>query len=145
MTLFEPDLLKPPGRLLLQYDTWEVVSRRVLQNVFDCFGESHFKQSSGPLNSAVHTNMCMLRGIRRYSHCLQRRNLRQSQHPKVKANAWNFGLFQNPVFAMRIFVYSISRIHVDDRPEEAWYRLEVCFRRHDDMGVIVESQRSTVL
>ena len=33
MTLFELDLLKPPGRLLLQYDTWQVVSRGVLQNV----------------------------------------------------------------------------------------------------------------
>jgi hypothetical protein len=31
--LFEPDLLKPPGRLRLQYDTWAVVSRGVLQNV----------------------------------------------------------------------------------------------------------------
>ena len=34
MTLFEPDLPKPPGRLLPQYDTWEVVSRGVLQNVY---------------------------------------------------------------------------------------------------------------
>src|ERR1700723_4645684 len=33
MTLFKPDLLKPPGRLLLQYDTWEVVSCGVPQNV----------------------------------------------------------------------------------------------------------------
>jgi hypothetical protein len=33
MTLVGPDLFKPPGHLLLQYDTWRVVSRGVLQNV----------------------------------------------------------------------------------------------------------------
>ena len=31
---FGPDLLKPPSHLLLQHDTWEVVSRGVLQNVY---------------------------------------------------------------------------------------------------------------
>jgi hypothetical protein len=59
MTLFEPDLPKPPGRLLLQYDTWEVVSRGVLQNVFfDCLGQSHLKRSSGPLNSTGEYKIC---------------------------------------------------------------------------------------
>jgi hypothetical protein len=33
MTLFEPDLLKPFSRLLLQYDTWEIMSCGVLQNI----------------------------------------------------------------------------------------------------------------
>jgi hypothetical protein len=33
MTLFELDFLKPPGGLLLQYDTWEVVSHGVVQTV----------------------------------------------------------------------------------------------------------------
>ena len=64
--------------------------------------------------AAVHANVCMLRGIWPYSHCLQRRNLCQSRPlqawmggrevRRVKASAWNFGLFPNPVFAMRIIV-----------------------------------------
>src|ERR1700727_2480242 len=66
--------------------------------------------------AAVHANVCMLRGIWPYSHCLQRRNPCQSRPlqarevRRVKASAWNFELFPNPVFVMRI----ISRIHVDE-------------------------------
>jgi hypothetical protein len=83
MTLFEPDLLKPPGRLRLQYDTWEVVSRGVLQNV----------SSRLSWRKPFQVEFRKAREVRR-----------------VKASAWNFELFPNPVFVMRI----ISRIHVDD-------------------------------
>ena len=133
MTLFEPDFLKPPGCLRLQYDTWEVVSRGVLQNVSSRpsrrkpfqveFQLPGLRIRQGNIQYAVvHANVCMLRGIWPYSHCLQRRNLCQSRPlqarmggrevRRVKASAWNFELFPNPVFevAMRI----ISRIHVDD-------------------------------
>jgi hypothetical protein len=42
MTLFEPDLLKPFSRLLLQYDTWEIMSCGVLQNISSRLPQAEF-------------------------------------------------------------------------------------------------------
>jgi hypothetical protein len=45
---------------------------------------------------------------------------------RVTASAWNFGLFPNPAFAMRIIVSYFANTR--RRHEEAWYWLEVSFR-----------------
>jgi hypothetical protein len=42
---------------------------------------------------------------------------------RVKASAWHFGLFPNPVFAMRIIASYF--VNTRRRPEEAWYWLDV--------------------
>jgi hypothetical protein len=59
MTLFEPDLHMLPGHLLLQYDTWGVVSRGEPQNVSSRLPRTKSYQAEfRPLNSTRQYTIC---------------------------------------------------------------------------------------